>query len=110
MITIENTSDIINKEILSDEGHCSLVKMKGNSMAADGIRDGDILLVDKAFTEVDDKIVLAWLEGSLMVRRLQKTGARIRLLSGGNYFSPLEVDPYSNFKILGVIRFVVRAV
>ncbi len=77
-------------------------------MVADGIKDGDILVVEENFTEVNGKIIIALLEGTLLVRRIERYGKKIRLLSGGNYFSPLEVDPYANFKILGLVRFVLH--
>lgn len=97
----------IHKELCQNSS-TQLLKMRGSSMAADGIRDGDILVVEKNFEEANGKIILAWLEGTLMVRRLDIQGRKMRLLTGGNYFSPLEIDPYCNFKILGVVQFVVH--
>lgn len=108
MNSISELAHAINKELAIGESCTRLLKMNGSSMAAEGIKDGDILVVEKNFREVNGKIILAWLEGTLMVRRVEQNGKKLRLLSGGNYFSPLEVDPYSDFKVLGVVQFVVH--
>ena len=108
MLHLADLAHTLNKELAAGESSTSLLKMNGSSMVGDGIKDGDILVVEKNYKEVNGKIILAWLEGTLMVRRVEQFGKKIRLLTGGNYFSPLEVDPYSDFRILGVVQFVVH--
>ena len=110
MDPISKIAHTLNKALAAGESCTSLLKMNGSSMAGDGIKDGDILVIEKKFNEVNGKIILAWLEGTLMVRRMEMSGKKMRLLTGGNFFSPLEIDPYSDFRILGVVQFVVHPV
>ncbi|RYG35793.1 MAG: hypothetical protein EOO01_31235 [Chitinophagaceae bacterium] len=108
MNQISEIAHTVNRELATGNSSTRLLKMNGSSMVADGIKDGDILIVEENFKEVNGKIILARLEGMLLVRRMELQGRRMRLLSGGNYFAPLEVDPYADFKILGIVQFVMH--
>ncbi|RYG40177.1 MAG: hypothetical protein EOO01_27955 [Chitinophagaceae bacterium] len=108
MTQISEIAHTINKELAMGNSSKRLLRMNGSSMVADGIKEGDILVIEEKFGEVNGKIILARLEGMLLVRRIEQQGRKIRLLSGGNFFAPLEIDPYADFKILGVVSFVMH--
>jgi DNA polymerase V len=54
--------------------------------------------------------VIAVLNGEMMVRRLQKTMNRISLIPETNNLSIIDVDPYSDFAVWGVVTYVIHSV
>ncbi|QDQ42541.1 LexA family protein [Methylacidiphilum kamchatkense] len=57
------------------------VRASGYSMEGEGIRNGDILVVDRAETPKNGSIVIAAINGELAVKKLRIEGGRAWLLS-----------------------------
>lgn len=64
----------LNRELVRDRTSTFLMRVAGNAMAASGIHDGDELVVDRAATPRDGSVVVAVLDGELVVRRLVLDG------------------------------------
>lgn len=60
----------LNRELVRDRTSTFLMRVAGNAMAASGIHDGDELVVDRAATPRHGSVVVAVLDGELVVRRL----------------------------------------
>ena len=60
----------LNRELVRDRTSTFLMRVAGNAMAASGIRDGDELVVDRAAAPRHGSVVVAVLDGELVVRRL----------------------------------------
>jgi SOS-response transcriptional repressor LexA/DNA-binding Xre family transcriptional regulator len=74
----------------------------GESMAEEGIRDGDILYVRPTadVRTANGRIIVARIEGALVVRKLVATGRGIRLQAGGR---SLNIPDPTTFEILGIV-------
>jgi SOS-response transcriptional repressor LexA len=75
----------------------------GDSMAEEGIRNGDVLYV-KPISDVRSvigRIIVCRFDGSLFVRKLTATGRGIRLQTGSGSY--LIVTDTAAFEILGVV-------
>jgi repressor LexA len=57
-----------------------------------GILDGDLLAVHKTPEAKSGEIVVARIEEEVTVKRLERRGARVRLLPENPEFEPIEVD------------------
>lgn len=87
-----------------------LLRVKGMSMRDAGILDGDLLAVHRTATAESGQIVVARLGDDVTVKRLQRRGARVRLLPANAAFEPIEVDPRrDSFAIEGVGVGVLRS-
>jgi DNA polymerase V len=64
----------LNRELVRDRTSTFLMRVSGNAMAASGIHDGDELVVDRAASPRHGSVVVAVLEGELVVRRLVLDG------------------------------------
>jgi DNA polymerase V len=76
----------LNRELVRDRTSTFLMRVAGDAMAASGIRDGDELVVDRAATPRDGSVVVAVVDGELIVRRLALGSA------GGHRKVALESD------------------
>jgi len=86
------------------------VRAVGHSMTEFGIRDGDLLVVDRSLEIRPGRVVVAFLDGDTLVKQLLRVGGRVVLQPGHPDFQPIVVSPESDFEVWGVVRAVVRRV
>ncbi len=86
------------------------MKMNGSSMINAGIFDGDILIVDRSIKPVNGKIVIAVIDGEMLIRRYERTINKLRLIPETPKLSPIEVSEFSDFKIWGVVVHLIRSI
>ena len=85
-----------------------MLRVRGESMMNAGIRDGDIIVVNRDTDYVDGDIVVACVEGdTATVKRLYREGDHVRLEPENPDFRPILV-PYENVsldgKVIGLFR------
>ena len=95
-------------ELVKHPSDTFLVKVEGDSMINAGIYDGDILVVDRALEAENNKVVVANLDGELTVKRLSIKDTRVLLLPDNPKYDPIEIRPLSEFRIMGVVTFVIH--
>ncbi|GHD00462.1 LexA family protein [Zhihengliuella salsuginis] len=61
----------LNRHLIPDRTSTFVMRVSGHSMAGAGAADGDELIVERARTPRDGNVVVAVLDGELMVRRLR---------------------------------------
>ncbi|MGA7203923.1 MAG: translesion error-prone DNA polymerase V autoproteolytic subunit [Specibacter sp.] len=60
----------LNRHLIRDRTSTFIMRVAGDSMAAAGIADGDEIIVDRAMSPRDGSVVVAVVEGELLIRRL----------------------------------------
>ena len=60
----------LNKHLIRDRTSTFVMRVAGDSMAAAGIADGDEIIVDRSLAPKDGSVVVAVVEGELLIRRL----------------------------------------
>jgi SOS-response transcriptional repressor LexA len=77
-------------------------RTSGDTIVAEGIRDGDILYVKPArdVHDVDGRLVVCRVDGTTLVRKLIATGRGIRLQAGS---SSMSVPDAADFELVGVV-------
>ena len=68
------------------------IQVKGNSMAADCVFDGDILVVDRASNYRDGHLVLAVVEASFVLRKLRLREGRFWFCASADHLPDIELD------------------
>ncbi len=87
-----------------------LVRVTGESMIDAGIYDGDILIVNRRERPRDGKIVIASLNGEMAVKTFRIIKDKVYLYSANSRFLPIEILPYWQFEIQGVVQHVIHNV
>lgn len=77
---------------------------RGDSMVEYGIRDGDLLVVDRAEEAEIGKIVVAEIDGEFTVKRL----GRGVLLAGNPAYPPISIRTETGITIWGVVTYVIH--
>lgn len=77
--------------------------VEGNSMEGAEIFAGDILVVDRSLRARDGHIVVAFVDGERLVKRLSCHGTSVRLLAEHPAYPPLVIQENMEFLIWGVV-------
>lgn len=100
----------LNRLMAPNSGKIYLVRVNGESMIDENIFHGDILVVDKDEKPKDGKVVIAALNGELAVKTYRKLGEKVYLFSANEKFLPIEIKPFWQFEIQGVVKYVIHDV
>jgi DNA polymerase V len=96
----------LNEHLIQHPFNTFFVRAKGDSMHAK-IFDGDLLIVDKSLTPKHGSVVVAFINGEFMVKRLYKYKGKIFLVPDNPKYQKTEINETSDFKIWGVATHAV---
>ncbi|WP_374246493.1 LexA family protein [Zoogloea sp.] len=77
--------------------------VEGDSMQGAEIFDGDILVVDKSVRPVHGHIVVAFIDGERLVKRLYRRAGRVALVAENPAYPTLEVAEGQELQVWGVV-------
>jgi DNA polymerase V len=86
------------------------MRVSGDAMTGAGIFNGDVVIVDRSVKAVNGKVIIATLNGEMLIRRFEKTFNKIRLVPETPKLSAIDVDlSGSEFSIWGVVTYVIHS-
>jgi DNA polymerase V len=101
----------LNEQLIRNKPATFFMRIRGDAMVGAGIFDGDIVIVDRSLKAVPGKIVIANLNGEMLIRRLEKNFNKLRLVPETNKLAPIDVDAScDDFSIWGVVTYTIHAV
>jgi len=92
---------------LLGKGEHFVLRVRGDSMIEDGIRDGDYVVVARRSTARNGQTVVALVRGEATLKRYYSEGARIRLQPANTSMKPLTVDA-RDVTVQGVVTGLIR--
>ena len=100
----------LNEQLIRNKPATFFFKMKGDAMKDAGIFDNDILIVDRSVKLVNGKIIIAILNGELLVRRFHKNFSSAFLIPENNRYKNINLAEFTNFLVWGVVTYVIHPV
>ncbi|MBS1915880.1 MAG: translesion error-prone DNA polymerase V autoproteolytic subunit [Bacteroidetes bacterium] len=99
----------LNEQLVRNKPATFFMRVKGDAMVGAGIFDGDIVIVDRSIKATSGRVVIATLNGEMLIRRLEKTFNKIRLVPETEKLAPIEVDTSSaEFSIWGTVVYNIH--
>ena len=98
----------LNEQLIRNKPATFFMKVSSSSMINAGIFDGDIVIVDRSIKPKNGTIVIAVIDGEMLIRRMEKTINKMRLIPETPKLSIIDVSEFSDFKIWGVVICVIR--
>lgn len=83
-----------------------LLEVKGDSMIDEGIREGDLVLVERRGDPKDGDIVIAEVDGGWTMKYFKKKGNLVYLKPANKNYSPIY--PQYDLKVAAIVRGVIR--
>ncbi len=84
------------------------LRAEGQSMINAGIHDGDLLVVDRSLEAAHNRVVIAALDGELMVKRLVRRQGRVWLLPENPDYPEVDITEREHVHIWGVVSYVIH--
>lgn len=84
------------------------VRVEGDSMEGAGIFSGDILVLDRSITPAHGSIVVAVVDGGMVVKRVRIDNAGLLLVSENRDYAPIRVSKEMGCYVWGVVTGSVR--
>ena len=99
----------LNEQLIGNKPATFFMRVQSDAMKEAGIFNGDVVIVDRSLKPLTGKVVIAVLNGDMVIRRFEKVKNIIRLVAGANQLSPINIDPScEDFSIWGVVTYVIH--
>ena len=99
----------LNEQLIRNKPATYFFKMKGDAMQQAGIFDGDMLIVDRSLKLVNGKVIVAILNGELLVRRYHQNFSSAFLIPDNDRYKPINLAEFSDFKVWGVVVYSIHS-
>ena len=98
----------LTRELVRNPTSTFLARVRGESMVDAGLRDGDLVLIDRSLSPRPGSMVLAWVDDGFTVKTLHRRDGRFWLRAANPAFPDLELHPEDNPHIWGVVTHVIH--
>lgn len=96
----------LNKHLIKNPSATFFVQVTGESMIDAGIKEDDILVVDKTLEPINNQIVIAVISNEFTVKRLKIDTTGMYLVAENKLFPSIKVD--EDCYICGVVTSVIH--
>ena len=106
-VEVPETIDV-PQELVRKQGESFVLRVRGNSMIDEQIRDGDYIVVESQPDAPDGETVVALIRNQdVTLKKLYRHGRNVRLEPANPDVPPIEV-PAEDVQIRGVVRGLIR--
>ncbi len=107
-IAEEETLDTLNLDsyLIKNRMASYLLEVKGDSMIEEGIKEGDLVIVERRDDPKDGDIVIAEVDGGWTMKYFRKKGNSVFLEPANKKYKPIY--PENDMKISAVVKGVIR--
>lgn len=108
---IPGTALDINRLVVKNPASTFFARVSGDSMEGDGIRDGDILVIDKSEEPHDGAIAVCFINGEFTVKRLSiHDDGSVTLLPSNPKYRAITIRVGDDLTVWGIVRYVIKKV
>ena len=100
----------LNEQLIRNKPATYFMRVNGNTMKGAGIHNGDIVIVDRSLKPRSGNVVIAVLNGEMLIRRYEEYSQRIRLVPETANLASIEVPPGADFWVWGVVTYAIHSV
>lgn len=104
----EESLDTLNLDnyLIKNRMATYLLEVKGDSMIEEGIKEGDLVIVERRDDPKDGDIVIAEVDGGWTMKYFRKKGNSVYLQPANKNYKPIY--PENDMKISAVVKGVIR--
>ncbi len=99
----------LNEQLILNKPATFFFRMNGDAMMDDGIYSGDVLIVDRSIKAANNKVIVAIIDGELLVRRLEKNLNNVVLAAANKKISNIQLSAFDDrINVWGVVTCVIH--
>lgn len=99
----------LNEQLIRNKPATYFFRMKGDAMKDAGIFDNDILIVDRSVKNANGRIIVAILNGELLVRRFHKNFSSAFLIPENDRYKTINLAEFGDVNVWGVVLYAIHA-
>ena len=96
----------LDSYLIGNRSATYLLEVKGDSMIEEGIKEGDLVVVERRNDAKDGDIVIAEIDGGFTMKYFKKKGNSVYLLPANKNYKPIY--PENDMRISAVVKGVIR--
>jgi DNA polymerase V len=100
----------LNEQLIRNRPATFFMRVNSDAMIGAGIHQGDVVIVDRSIEARNGKVVIAVLDGEMLIRRFEVHNHKRRLIPATNQLAPIDILESSSFAVWGVVTYVIHSV
>lgn len=96
----------LDEYLIKNPEQTFLIKVTGDSMVEAGIREGDLVLVERGRQPKHRDVVIAQVDNEWTMKYYEQSGKEVRLVAANKKYPPIK--PREELKVGGVVIAVIR--
>ena len=107
----DNTEENIdlNEHLISNPFSTFFLRVKGDSMINAGIKDKDLIIVDKSLIAKPGNIIIAMIDGEFTIKRLSIKDDELYLKAENNNYPDFRFKNHIDVQIWGVVIYSIHS-
>ena len=99
----------LNEHLISNPFSTFFLRVKGDSMINAGIKDKDLIIVDKSLIAKPGNIVIAMIDGEFTIKRLSIKNDELYLKAENNNYPDFRFKNHIDVQIWGVVIYSIHS-
>ena len=99
----------LNEHLISNPFSTFFLRVKGDSMLNAGIKDKDLIIVDKSLRAKPGNIVIAMIDGEFTIKRLSIKNNELYLKAENHNYRDFRFKNYIDVQIWGVVIYSIHS-
>ena len=99
----------LNEHLISNPFSTFFLRVKGDSMIDAGIKDKDLIIVDKSLVAKPGDIVIAMIDGEFTIKRLSIKNDELYLKAENNNYPDFRFKNHIDVQIWGVVIYSIHS-
>ena len=99
----------LNEHLISNPFSTFFLRVKGDSMINAGIKDKDLIIVDKSLIPKPGNIIIAMIDGEFTIKRLSIKNDELYLKAENNNYPDFRFKNHIDVQIWGVVIYSIHS-
>ena len=99
----------LNEYLISNPFSTFFLRVQGDSMINSGIKDKDLIIVDKSLTAKPGHIIIAMIDGEFTIKRLSIKNNELYLKAENHSYPDFRFKNHINVQIWGVVIYSIHS-
>ena len=99
----------LNEHLISNPFSTFFLRAKGDSMINSGIKDKDLIIVDKSLTAKPGNIIIAMVDGEFTIKRLSIKNDELYLKAENHNYPDFSFRNHIDIQIWGVVIYSIHS-
>jgi DNA polymerase V len=98
----------LNEQLIKNKPATFFMRVNSDAMTGAGIHIGDVVIVDRSLEPKNGKVVIAVVDGELLIRKIEITASKTTLLPANKKLNSIDVT--DTLKLWGVVTYIIHNV